>query len=391
MSVAYFAALRTPLTQMLAAHPRPLGAMKMAATLRKGKTKTILESSIDSALLAVEVYNKPRTSFRSEAFISLMIISWTRLFHAYFNHTIGNKYYYKKKSGRYETIDGERKAWELATCIRKYGKLSEPVKKNLQFFIKLRNKVEHRHIDTREVDALIFGECQALLYNYENLLIKLFGKKYALNEALVYSLQFSQLRTKGQIKSSKSILSKDLQNIIEFVNKYRTSLSDEIYDSQEYSIKLLQIPKVSNTNKSDLAIEFVKFDELSEEDKQLYDKIAVLVKDRKIKVEGSNVGQLKPGKVVEKVNQVLGEKTINLVTHRYLYTVFNVRPPGNAEDPFDTNTNYCHYDEPHNDYVYSQDWVDFIIHLLQSNAIDMGHVKKYFNEGKSLNIEEFEP
>ena len=137
----------------------------MIVKLRKGKTKTILESSINSALLAVEVYNKPRTSFRSEAFISLMIISWTRLFHAHFNHTIGNKYYYKKKSGRYEIIDGEKKTWELSTCIRKYGNLSEPVRKNLEFFIKLRNKVEHRHIDTREVDAIIFGECQALLYN----------------------------------------------------------------------------------------------------------------------------------------------------------------------------------------------------------------------------------
>ena len=134
----------------------------------------------------------------------MMIISWTRLFHAHFNHTIGNKYYYKKKSGRYKRVDGERKAWELTTCIKKYKKLSEPVKKNLQFFIKLRNKVEHRHIDTREVDAVIFGECQALLYNYENLLIELFGTQYALNEALVYSLQFSQLRTKGQIKSGKS-------------------------------------------------------------------------------------------------------------------------------------------------------------------------------------------
>lgn len=60
-------------------------------TLRKGKTKAILESAIDSALLAVEVYNKPRTSFRSQAYISLMIIAWTRLLHANFNNTIGEK------------------------------------------------------------------------------------------------------------------------------------------------------------------------------------------------------------------------------------------------------------------------------------------------------------
>lgn len=43
--------------------------------LRKGKTKSILEGSIDSALLAVEVYNKPRTTFRSQAYIVLMIIA----------------------------------------------------------------------------------------------------------------------------------------------------------------------------------------------------------------------------------------------------------------------------------------------------------------------------
>lgn len=89
--------------------------------LRQGKTKNILQSSIESALLAVEVYNKPKSVFRSEAYISLMIIAWTRLFHAYFYNSIGDKFYYKK-GGRYEIIDGERKAWELKTCISQYGK-----------------------------------------------------------------------------------------------------------------------------------------------------------------------------------------------------------------------------------------------------------------------------
>lgn len=170
--------------------------------LRKGKTKTTLESSIDAALLAVEVYNKPRTAFRSEAYIAMMVIAWTRLFHEYFNATIGDKYYYKKNK-QYEQIDGERKAWELSTCILEYGKLREPVKKNLEFFIRLRNKIEHRHIDKREVDVLIFGECQALLYNFENTLINLFGEQYALSESLVYTLQFSHLRTPEQNSASK--------------------------------------------------------------------------------------------------------------------------------------------------------------------------------------------
>lgn len=140
-------------------------------------------------------------------------MAWTRLFHAHFNSTIGDKFYYKKKNGHYDVVDGDRKAWELATCIKKYATLEKGIESNLTFFIKLRNKIEHRHIEKREVDTLIFGECQALLYNYETYLIKFFGNTYSINEALVYSLQFSQIRTTQQEKANRSALSKDLSDI----------------------------------------------------------------------------------------------------------------------------------------------------------------------------------
>jgi hypothetical protein len=225
--------------------------------LRRGKTKSILESSIDAALLSVEIYNKPRTAFRSQGFISMMVIAWTRLFHAHFNHTIGDRYYYKNSNGRYKIIDGERKAWELGTCISKYGKLSEPVKANIKFFIGLRNKIEHRLIDKRDVDTHIFGECQALLYNYENILIDFFGEEYALNEHLTYSLQFSRIRLQEQEQANRRVLSNELHELRSYIDKYRTSLSDDVFNTQEYSIKLIQIPKISNTNRHDLAVEFV--------------------------------------------------------------------------------------------------------------------------------------
>ncbi|MCB6089617.1 DUF3644 domain-containing protein, partial [Flavobacterium psychrophilum] len=133
--------------------------------LRKGKTKTLLESSIDCALLSVEIYNKPRAPFRVESFITHMIMSWTRLLQAHFNHTIGETFFYKEANGRFKIIEGEKKAWELKTCIQKYGLLSEGVKSNLEFFIKLRNKIEHRTISKDEIGLMIFGECQSLLYN----------------------------------------------------------------------------------------------------------------------------------------------------------------------------------------------------------------------------------
>ena len=108
--------------------------------LLKGKVKRIFNGSTNSALFAVEAYNKPRSTFRSETYIILMIIAWTRLFHAYFQSKIGNKYYYKKNN-RYEKIDGERKAWDLQKCIIEFDKLtkfqilSNGLRKNLELFI----------------------------------------------------------------------------------------------------------------------------------------------------------------------------------------------------------------------------------------------------------------
>ena len=351
--------------------------------LRRGKTKSILEGSIDAALLAVEVYNKPRTTFRSQAYIVLMIIAWTRLFHAYFNQTIGNKYYYKKENGRYKLIDGERKAWELKTCINRYGALSESVKTNLDFFIGLRNKIEHRNVTEREVDTLIFGECQSLLYNYENLLIQIFGAEYALNESLAFSLQFSYMRPEEQRQASKSVLSAEAREIRSYIENYQSTLRDEIFNSQEYSIKFIPILKVANTNRNDLAVEFGRADEPDPEQ-----HIRAIIKDKRVVVEAKNVGKLRAGKVVEKVKEQT-RLNFNQYDHKCLYTIFDVRPPGSAPNPDETNTEYCHYDEVHKDYIYQDSWVDFIVTLFEVHRLTKEEIRLAYKAGEKRDINQY--
>lgn len=354
--------------------------------LRRGKTKTILESSIDSALLAVEVYNKPRTAFRSQGFITLMIIAWTRLLHAYFQHTIGDKYYYKDDNGHYKRIDGDKRAWELTTCITKHGSLEEAIKANLKFFIGLRNKIEHRSISKREVDTHIFGECQALLYNYETTLIEIFGEEYALNEHLSYSLQFSRLRKKEQELANKMLLSQEITELKTYIEKYRGNLSDDVFNSQEYSIKLIQIPKISNTNRHDLAVEFVNWNQLNDEDKENYDKLLAIIKDKVVKKEAVNVDRLKPGEVLTKVEEKTGTK-LSHYDHKCIYTVFSVRPTSEDDlEPFETNPEYCHYDEAHNDYVYQTSWVDFIVNIIGNHEDAIADIKQNFKNGEKLQV-----
>ena len=49
-----------------------------------GKVSNLLEKAKESALLGVDIYNKPKTSFRAGGFVVLMCIAWTSLFHAIF-------------------------------------------------------------------------------------------------------------------------------------------------------------------------------------------------------------------------------------------------------------------------------------------------------------------
>lgn len=349
--------------------------------LRKSKAKMLLENSIHSALSAVEIYNKPNDNFRLEGYIILMIVAWTKLFHAYFQATLGEKYFYKEKNGRYKKIDGDKKAWELKTCYNKFQslhsheKINEAVIKNLDFFIILRNKIEHRFWSGSELDASLFGECQALLFNYENMLSNLFGPDYSINASLTFALQFSQMQTPEQIYSQRVLLSNDMKDIQKYIQNYRSSLTQATYDSQEYSVKLLQIPKVSNTNRSDLSIEFVNWNALNDEDKKSYNKITTLIKDKKVIHPVLNASLLKPSKVISLVEERTGEK-LSQNSHTLLWKAFGVRPGTNAETKFETNEKFCVYDEPHNDYLYKTEWVDFITNLITKYSFNNENIKQ---------------
>lgn len=357
--------------------------------LRQGKTKQLLENGIDCALLAVEIYNKPRTPFRVENYITNMIMAWTKVFHAYFHNTIGEKYFHKKKgSTYYELIDGERKGWELSTCLKKSTNLNDSAKANLEFFIKLRNKIEHRYIDKEEVGPIIFGECQAMLNNFESFVIECFGEEYALNESLAFALQFSKLRTTQQRKASKKLLAKEVKELKDFISKYRESIDDEIFNSQDFSIKLISVPKISNTNRNDLAVEFVNWNTVKDEDKDKYSKLLGIIKEKHIIKEVVNAGKLKAGAVVDKVNAETEMSDFSHFDNKCLCCIFSIRPYQESKeiDPFNTNSDYCHYDEAHDDYLYQEEWADYIIDLINDKGLTKDQWKKMFYNSERLEI-----
>ncbi len=330
----------------------------------KVKVKNLLEKSKDAALLAVEVYNKPRTSFRSYGYIVLMHIAWTSLFHAIFEKK-NTKYFYKKNKVRYKKVDGEKRAWDLERCIKEFYKndnLAE--RRNLEFFVKLRNKIEHRFLP--ELDSEIFGECQAMLINYESLLSKEFGDKESINENLVFSLQFSKILHRSQKEVEKKKKTLEYKDVTQFIAQYRGKLKKDVLESMNYSFRVYLIPKIANhKNSSDFTLEFIKYDPKNTRDIEKYGQIVAAVKEKQVPVKGFPAGV-----VAKKVYEALkgqmpkGWKFNGSSHHVRCWKYYDIRPRNGSSNPDKTDMKYCFYEPTYGNYGYTQAWVNFLIKKL---------------------------
>jgi hypothetical protein len=337
--------------------------------MSKGLPKVVathLEKAKESAVAAVDCYNRCGTRFRSGSYIVLMCIAWTSLFHAiFFKRKV--KPFYRESEGakRFKRVDGDYKAWELTTCTEKYfpGQ-TNPISENLRFLVGLRNKIEHRSMP--ELDNHIFGECQACLFNFEEVLFKEFGSKHCLSECLSLAIQFSRLRSDHQGKAISELHKPLRADIRQYLDTFRSSLTPELDADQQFSYKVFLIPKVANSQgQTEFAVEFIKFDPTKPEAMAQYEKLAALIKPSTSNVV--NAGRLKAGDVCKRVQPVvkaaLGkERCFNASYHHALACEFyKVRPKKGDPHPEKTKVEMCQYDAAHKDYVFTERWVTFLI------------------------------
>ena len=341
--------------------------MKLSAEI-----KDHISKARESALLAVETYNRPTAVFRAGAYIVLMNIAWTSLFHAIFFKKKVKPYYKKDSSSRYIKVDGEYRSWELSECLKRYYEdQNPPTRKNLEFFIGLRNKIEHHSMP--ELDSEIFGECQAMLLNFENLLCHEFGEKYALKTGLTFSLQLATTPHANQVKAMKSASKMLARNVKSYIDKFRSSLSSEFNGSMEYSFKVFLIPKIhGHIKSSDLAVEFVQYDKLKPEEMEQYEKVIALIKPKEVTI--ANLGGYKPSEVAKKVSATTG-KSFNTNNHVACYKHFNIRPSYGSPNPEICDNRYCYYDAVHKDYIYKEAWVNFLVEKLSNEEEYSKHFK----------------
>ena len=259
-------------------------------------TKSNLEKCQAAAIAAVDFYNRPGPRFRTAVYVVLIVMAWQAFFHAYF-YRQNQKPWYKsrkskyKKGVRYEKIDGEPKHWDLAKCLLKYFRdRHSSERKNLEFLLGLRNKIEHRNLP--ELDTILFGECQAALMNLEDYLVREFGLQYGLEESLSLSLQISRAKPVEQKKAIHT-LAGGAKSVIDYIQQFRGGLTDDILNDYGYSYRVFLVPKIANReNVADAAVEFIHIDETDEEQRTYLDRLNVLIKERKILI--ANLDKMKP-------------------------------------------------------------------------------------------------
>ena len=292
----------------------------MARTRTPSVKKELLQKSREAALNAVQSFNNPLTTFKTETFIVLMVIAWTYLLHAYYrSQKIEYRYYNqgpKRRRFIRDSSTGAFRYWELKQCLNEIAcPLDKPTKNNLLFLIGLRNEIEHHQ--SAGVDERLSGRYLACCLNYERYICELFGEQYSLGTMAAFTLQFRDLTA---FTSEKETVAPLPSKVAKYLQEFEANLSDEEICSAHYQCRFLYVPLLANRKgQADKVIEFVPYD--SEFAKEVNEKYQQVI------FKGFEPSKYRPTSIVKKMNED-GFPRFNIQHHTNLWQKLDAKNPG---------------------------------------------------------------
>jgi hypothetical protein len=293
----------------------------MTRVRRVGSVKNeLVHKSREAALAAVQVFNNPLITFKSEMFIVNMHIAWTYLLHAHFRSKKIEYRYVKgtTPTGRRQfdtTKSGAHKYLSLEDCLNSDDSpVDKDAANNLRFLIGLRHEIEHQM--TTRIDDALSARFQACCLNFNDIIKELFGPDYGIDKHLAFSLQFTSLSDDHAkaLESYKDILP---GHVAKFVEGYDGNLSEEEFNSPKYAYRVLFTQKTANRpGQADKVIEFLDPD--SEEAKGINVTYAINKEKEKQKYV--------PSKIVA-LMQAEGYPKFKLQNHTVLWQSHDAKKP----------------------------------------------------------------
>ena len=234
----------------------------MARTRGPSVKKELLFKSREAALNAVQTFNNPLTTFKTETFIVLMVIAWTYLLHAYYRQEKIEYRYYSQGPQRRKfdkTKSGNFKYWELERCLNESRcPLDRPTRSNLRFLIGLRHEIEHHR--SAGIDEAFTARYVACILNYDREISRFFGDRFSIASNMTYSLQLSDLTSAPSGEEDSKPLPLP-SNIANYMMQFDSEVPSEDYEHPHFSHRLLFVRKLTSKRaQADRAIEFIGAD-----------------------------------------------------------------------------------------------------------------------------------
>ncbi len=287
----------------------------------------------EAMMLAVQVFNSPSLSFKTEVFAILANVAWTYLLHEF----------YARKGVRIVGRDGRSLLLSQMTK-RRDCPLTDGVVRNINALKEIRDEVEHSLLGRSDFQWLALF--QACCLNFENNLCRLFGEQLSLQKELAFALQFAKLDIEQLSEVEKHHLPQRIQALDA---RLRKGLTEEQLQDIEYQFRVIYT--LDSASKSQSHIHFIHPE--SDEAEKIRN---VLVKYK----TADELYPHKPNMVTRLVADRSGMKFTNR-NHVQAWRKYKARPRNGASQPANTKKDYCIYHAAHRDYTYSEKWVEFLV------------------------------
>ena len=238
-------------------------------------------------------------------------------------------------------MDGEPKTWELGRCVEAAFADDDPVRRNIEFFIKLRNRIEHRY--EALLASVIAGKVQAHVLNFEETLVQVLGTQEGMADVLRFPVFMSSL-TPGAVDILKRTHRRLPSKSTTFIREFDAAQPEDVPSHWRYDFRVVLLPQTGPKTEADAVMRFLREDEMTPEQKQARDVVQTIIRTKQIPIQ--NKGKHKPSAVAKMVSEQLGVVFTVHGHHTRAWKHYGVRPEGQAERPELTDEKYCVWDEP---------------------------------------------
>lgn len=217
-----------------------------------GSYKALRGNAIAAMMSSIEIYNKPRLSYRSECFVMLLVNSWELILKAILSKKKERIFYPKERNMPYRSLD----LYDAMSRCKSFFPSSIPyvaVSSNIERLVEFRNNAVHFYNEPN-FEVLIYGLAQTSIVNFRDLVLSVFGLDIA-DEVNICLLPLAFGPPPDPIhfiKSDKEDRSQSVSEYIKIISETTEELERDSVDTGRfltvYNVSLQSTKKITSAD-----------------------------------------------------------------------------------------------------------------------------------------------